>query len=460
MKNVYDNAGHLERLGALARENEDLKRRLAELEKQEPVNARLLRLLKDTIRKQEARITELDSKVIACKSKLIESQGLADCMAMVRQEMIDAGVLSSVILPTFMPESIIPRLKALDAIRALLPDDLYSHSKDWSSGDLADRIEWLKIGYESEKYLAGELLSQLDALAKQEPVATYMGHRLTPEGTDEFWGTAKTKLPEGSGLYARPVSADPGKVTVTTDDHGRCVAVTRTDDEGRILSVIWEAGEMEKPVNARLVEALERIADPRNFHFAGDAQVVAREALAAAEAKLAEPVNERVIDRTWARFCGAFGDGPDAPYPGMIEAFETHYGQSFRDKDWRTEAACWAAAWRKAVLVANPQAEPVRLTDEQVAKVGTAICEALGEAYDSDKVVEIREAVLQALGPVEGAEPLKAEPVSLTDAAMLDLWFGDIEPVGLLSERVVRFGFKVQQALLAANGLLEGADNG
>ncbi len=160
--------------------------------------------------------------------------------------------------------------------------------------------------------------------------------------------------------------SDPGKVTVTTDDHGRCVAVTRTDDEGRILSVIWEAGEMEKPVNARLVEALERIADPRNFHFAGDAQVVAREALSAAEAQQAEPVNERVIDRTWARFCGAFGDGPDAPYPGMIEAFETHYGQSFRDKDWRTEAACWAAAWHKAVLVANPQSEPVRLTDEQI----------------------------------------------------------------------------------------------
>lgn len=32
---------------------------------------------------------------------------------------------------------------------------------------------------------------------------------------------------------------------------------------------------------AALREALERIADPRNTHFAGDAQVVAREALAA-----------------------------------------------------------------------------------------------------------------------------------------------------------------------------------
>ena len=82
-------------------------------------------------------------------------------------------------------------------------------------------------------------------------------------------------------------------------------------------------------------------------------------AIAAAEAPQAEPVDERVIDRTWARFCGAFGDGPDAPYPGMIAAFETHYGQSFRDKAWRTEAACWAAAWSKATARAEAAlAEP------------------------------------------------------------------------------------------------------
>ena len=49
----------------------------------------------------------------------------------------------------------------------------------------------------------------------------------------------------------------------------------------------------------------------------------------------------------------AFENGPDAPYPGMIAAFETHYGQSFRDKEWRTEAACWAAAWSKATARAE-----------------------------------------------------------------------------------------------------------
>lgn len=64
-------------------------------------------------------------------------------------------------------------------------------------------------------------------------------------------------------------------------------------------------------------------------------------------------VDAETVDRAWARFCGAFGDGPDAPYPGMIAAFETHYGQSFRDKEWRTEAACWAAAWSKAAARAE-----------------------------------------------------------------------------------------------------------
>jgi len=74
-------------------------------------------------------------------------------------------------------------------------------------------------------------------------------------------------------------------------------------------------------------------------------------AITAAEAQLTD--YSSTVDRAWARFCGAFGDGPDAPYPGMIAAFETHYGQSFRDKEWRTEAACWAAAWSKAAARAE-----------------------------------------------------------------------------------------------------------
>lgn len=45
----------------------------------------------------------------------------------------------------------------------------------------------------------------------------------------------------------RPLQHHPapiqGEVVVTTDEDGRCVAVTRQDEEGRILSVIWEAKE-------------------------------------------------------------------------------------------------------------------------------------------------------------------------------------------------------------------------
>jgi len=57
-------------------------------------------------------------------------------------------------------------------------------------------------------------------------------------------------------LYARPVPAEDGIVTVTTTEEGRCVMVSRQDEDHRILKVLWEA--KDKPtefVNARLLEA-------------------------------------------------------------------------------------------------------------------------------------------------------------------------------------------------------------
>jgi len=117
-----------------------------------------------------------------------------------------------------------------------------------------------------------------------------------------------------------------------------------------------------EPVNARLLECISEAVSAYERYggictFEGEPMIYASTLIEiaeiAAEAQQAELVDERVIDRTWVRFCGAFGDGPDAPYPGMIAAFETHYGQSFRDKAWRTEAACWAAAWSKAAARAE-----------------------------------------------------------------------------------------------------------
>ena len=93
-------------------------------------------------------------------------------------------------------------------------------------------------------------------------------------------------------------------------------------------------------------------------------------AITAAEAQRQTDYSS-TVDRAWARFCGAFGDGPDAPYPGMIAAFETHYGQSFRDKEWRTEAACWAAAWSKATARAEASlAKPKPDADGWIPWVG------------------------------------------------------------------------------------------
>ena len=45
----------------------------------------------------------------------------------------------------------------------------------------------------------------------------------------------------------------------------------------------------------------------------------------------------------------------DVPYPGMREAFESHFGQSWTDRDWRSETSVWAAAWKAAIANAAPQ---------------------------------------------------------------------------------------------------------
>ena len=52
--------------------------------------------------------------------------------------------------------------------------------------------------------------------------------------------------------------------------------------------------------------------------------------------------------KAWARFSNELNRSPDAPYPGMSEAFEQHFSQSFTDRDWRAESGTWAAAWKAA----------------------------------------------------------------------------------------------------------------
>ena len=96
-------------------------------------------------------------------------------------------------------------------------------------------------------------------LEGQEPVAWMTANR---EMTS-FVNFHDDDLP----LYARPVPAEEGIVTVTTNDAGRCVMVSRQDEDHRILSVIWEAKDVPtEPVNARLLSALIQCRDRFAFY--------------------------------------------------------------------------------------------------------------------------------------------------------------------------------------------------
>lgn len=83
----------------------------------------------------------------------------------------------------------------------------------------------------------------------------------------------------------------------------------------------------------------------RAYQSRKDAVIAAGMGKKALRETVAEHESTKTVDGAWSQFCGGIGRGPDAPYPGMIEAFEAHYGQSFTDKDWRNETGVWAAAW-------------------------------------------------------------------------------------------------------------------
>lgn len=57
---------------------------------------------------------------------------------------------------------------------------------------------------------------------------------------------------------------------------------------------------------------------------------------------------DEFVRKAWARFSNELHRSPGAPYPGMSEAFEQHFSQSFTDRDWRAESGTWAAAWKAA----------------------------------------------------------------------------------------------------------------
>ena len=100
------------------------------------------------------------------------------------------------------------------------------------------------------------------------------------------------------------------------------------------------------PTNARIVlDVLKFLASCANISH-NELESV-RQAIAITQSEVAAlPVEPDAAPEGYKLAC--IGDSPSAPYPGMIAAFESHYGQSFADKDWRDEASVWAAAWKAA----------------------------------------------------------------------------------------------------------------
>jgi hypothetical protein len=78
-------------------------------------------------------------------------------------------------------------------------------------------------------------------------------------------------------FLADVIKADPASKA----HHDEAAAeLRRLHAENKLLH---ERHHFDNGVLKELLEALKRIADPRNIHFAGDAQVVARAAIAKAE---------------------------------------------------------------------------------------------------------------------------------------------------------------------------------
>ena len=100
------------------------------------------------------------------------------------------------------------------------------------------------------------------------------------------------------------------------------------------------------------------------------------------------------IRKAWARFSNALHRSPDAPYPGMSEAFEKHFSQSFTDREWRAESATWAAAW-KAAKRHEAQAQPAPSIPEGWKLVPIEPTQEMRDAWELAPVCEYADAVFR-----------------------------------------------------------------
>ena len=99
-------------------------------------------------------------------------------------------------------------------------------------------------------------------------------------------------------------------------------------------------------IRSLVAEAAHAIISGSDFWLS--ISLAAKKIYALPGAQPAPSEQDASVRKAWARFSHELHRSPDAPYPGMADAFEQHFSQSFIDREWRAEAATWAAAWKAA----------------------------------------------------------------------------------------------------------------
>lgn len=109
------------------------------------------------------------------------------------------------------------------------------------------------------------------------------------------------------------------------------------------------------------------------------------------------------VRKAWVRFSNELHRSHDAPYPGMSEAFEQHFSQSFTDREWRAESATWAAAWKAAK---RHGAQPAPSTPEVTDAMAIAFhCALTDVSIGEHEVEEIKKGLRAALEAAPEAKP-------------------------------------------------------
>ena len=260
-----------------------------------------------------------------------------------------------------------------------------------------------------------------DGSGEIESIHDFRASQWWVKALDEIWGsTSPDVTPDQKRAVAvvhnllRHV-ANLGQVTVTTDESGRAVAVTRQDDDHRILSVIWEAPPVAAPV--RLTDAEME-----------------------AERDKQEPVVWEGAER-WeplAMFLCADENGSDSCHELIWEGYPPEpWGERWQKYE--------REAKRMIDLVSQYAAPPVITQHEPVTTVE--------DRYNADgKSCHITDD-LPAGMPLYAAPPVAA-PVRLTDSDVVDLFQAWNTTDGASHADLI---LSVETAVLRANGFkLEG----